>query len=64
MNKLKRRIAFWKFCRGIGKLTRQYQELSQDMERTAFLMEHFGRQWQECADAMKKEQDKRHANPT
>ena len=41
---LKRRIEIWKFKHGVGELWRQFSQLTQQTERSAFVMEHFGRE--------------------
>lgn len=48
---IKRRFAIWMFVRGIGKLSAQYSELSQQIERAAFGMESFGKEWLEVQAA-------------
>jgi len=45
LKRLKRRIAMWFFVRRIGKLSKEYEKLSQQTERTAFLMQCFGHEW-------------------
>jgi hypothetical protein len=39
------RMRFMK--RGIGKLAKKYSKLTQQTERASFLMQQFGREWEE-----------------
>lgn len=43
LKRLKRQISAWKFVHDIGKLPKQYAQLSGDAERIEFSLKHFGK---------------------
>jgi len=54
LKRIKRNIAMWFFVRNIGKLSKSYKKLSQQTERASFLMENFGRKWQDAIPPQKR----------
>ena len=43
IRRIQRKIKAWFFIRGLGKVSQQYQSLTEETERAALLMEHFGK---------------------